>query len=72
MAYNDADWQMEGIGHEEDLSAYRWEESWADPCGGAGCAHDIAANRFVLQLDHMSEFVLGARYPAFLPLVIRE
>ena len=71
MTYIDADWPMEGIGHEEDLSAFRWENP-GQICAAAPAAHRHRRQPLLLQLDHMSESVLGARYPAFLPLVIRE
>lgn len=77
LAYNDADWQTANIDKEEDLGVFWWTGvTWVDLCpynGYNGCQQITTTNRFIIPLDHLSEFAVAAEATKYiyLPLVIK-
>ena len=77
LFYNDSDWQNAGIADENDLNVYWWNGStWIGMLPCAGCSHDTVHNKFVLVLDHLTEFTImkseGTETYVYLPLIIKK
>jgi len=74
FSYEESDWS--NLGQEVDLSAYYWSEAanhWVNLLPCAGCYHDTVNNRFVIQLNHFTEFALLVieRKRVYLPMVVK-
>jgi hypothetical protein len=62
---------------EEELNLYWWDGEawrWLLPCDG--CSHDIEEQRFIVVLDHLTEFAVLAgeppnRWHVYLPLIMK-
>jgi hypothetical protein len=62
---------------EEELNLYWWDGEawrWLLPCDG--CSHDPEGQRFVVVLDHLTEFAVLAGEPPnrrhlYLPLIMK-
>ena len=72
FSYQDSDWS--GLGQETDLSVYYWSETvnnWVNMLPCVGCSQDTLNNRFVIQLNHLTEFALlvGKRERVYLPVI---
>jgi hypothetical protein len=75
VGYGDGGLQAAGAEAEEQLNLYWWDGStWQGllPCDG--CSHDIEGQRFIVVLDHLSEFAVLAGEPPpsshlYLPLI---
>jgi hypothetical protein len=62
VSYTDTDWLNAGISDENQLNIYWLDGSdWVGLRSCAGCLHEPAANRFIIILDHLSEFALLGR-----------
>jgi parallel beta-helix repeat protein len=72
VIYTDTDWLNAGISDESQLNIYWWDGSdWVGLLPCAGCSHDLAGNRFIIVLDHLSEFALLGRQETqiYLPIL---
>jgi hypothetical protein len=72
LTYTDTDWQKAGISHESQLNIYWWDgKAWVGLLPCPGCQHDPTNNRFVILLDHLTEFALLGRQETqiYLPLL---
>jgi len=72
FSYQDTDW----AGLETDLSVYYWSEAdngWVNILPCAGCRQDTVNNRFVIQLNHLTEFALlmVTHQRVYLPVIMR-
>lgn len=60
---------------EETLNVAYWDGSaWRNLLPCAGCSHDMAANRIIIVLDHLTEFALKGvveRARLYLPIINR-
>lgn len=72
--YSDADLATRAI-REDTLNVAYWDGSaWRNLLPCAGCSHDIANNRIVIVLNHLTEFVLKGTIERriYLPIIIRS
>jgi hypothetical protein len=75
VGYGEPGLETAGAEAEEELNLYWWDGEfwqWLLPCDG--CSHDVEGQRFIVVLDHLSEFAVLAGEPAwklYLPLIMR-
>jgi hypothetical protein len=77
VGYGELGLQAAGAGAEEQLNLYWWDGgTWQGllPCNG--CSHDIEGQRFIVVLDHLTEFAVLAGQPPhssrlYLPLIMK-
>ncbi len=72
FSYVESDWQNAGISNENDLNLYYWNGSvWQEMLPCAGCFHNTENNKFIILLDHLTEFALLEDNKVNLPIILK-